>query len=93
MRDSDLKRYKLTIRILAIVVVVFALVMAYFFLIRPLTNNYIVEKQTEAQIATYNFIVNDMIAQLQQNGYYQLPIGNETLILVPWQEPQQQVEQ
>jgi hypothetical protein len=69
------------------------LVFAYLFLIRPITNNYILEKQTEAQIATYNFIMQDMVSQIQQTGYYQVPIGNQTLILIPYQPPQQQAQQ
>lgn len=65
-----------------------ALVMVYFFLVRPLTTNYILEKQTEAQIATYNFMIEDMVTQIQQNGFYQVPIGNQTLVMVPYQAPQ-----
>lgn len=81
------------IKILVGVVVVLVLVMAYFFLIRPLTTNYILEKQTEAQIATYNFMIQDMVTQIQQNGFYQVPVGNQTLVLVPYQEPVDAQEQ
>lgn len=89
MRNNDEnQRYKRTIKILIGVVVVLALVMIYFFLVRPLTTNYILEKQTEAQIATYNFMVEDMVKQIQENGFYQIPIGNETLVMVPYQAPQ-----
>ena len=90
MKHGENNKYKKTIKILMGVVILLVLVMAYFFLVRPLTNNYILEKQTEAQISTYNFMIQDMVTQIQQNGYYQVPIGNQTLVLVPYQPAQQQ---
>ncbi|MDP3992402.1 MAG: hypothetical protein Q8P79_02770 [Nanoarchaeota archaeon] len=69
--------------VLVAVIVVLAAIMAYAFLIRPAFTGYTVEKQNEGvQIA-----VNYIVGQLQQQGFVQIPIGNQTLILVPYNPP------
>jgi uncharacterized protein YpmB len=92
MRQDENRKYRRLIWILGTIVVIMALVFAYFFLFQPMRQKFILEKQTEAQIATYNFIIQDMISQIQQTGVYQVPIGNQTLILIPYQ-PQQGAQQ
>ena len=77
-------RRNILIIVLAIIVVILALVMIYAFIIQPAVSGYSVQKQTEGvQIA-----INSILSQLQQNGFVQIPIGNQTLILVPYQAPQ-----
>ena len=72
--------------VLALIVVVLALGLIYAFIIRPAISGYTVQKQTEGvQIA-----INSILAQLQQNGFVQIPIGNQTLVLVPYTQPQAQ---
>ncbi|MEK6841626.1 MAG: hypothetical protein AABX91_00545 [Nanoarchaeota archaeon] len=78
-------RTKALIVILVLIIVVLAGVVAFTFLIKPKVTGYIVEKQTEGvQIA-----VNAILLQLQQQGFVQIPVGNQTLILVPYQQPEQ----
>mgnify|MGYP001586570685 FL=1 len=79
----------LKIAILALIIIVLAGVMVYSFVIKPKISGYNVEKQTEGvQIA-----INYILTQLQQNGFVQIPLGNQTLILVPYVPPQQQIPQ
>ena len=77
------------IAILALVIIVLAGVMVYSFVIKPKISGYNVEKQTEGVEIAINYI----LAQLQQNGFVQIPLGNQTLILVPYTPPQQQIQQ
>ncbi len=78
---------RLTITILVVLVVALAAFVLYSFVIQPTIDGYAVQKQTEGvQIA-----VNTILAQIQQNGFVQIPIGsNQTLVLVPYTQPQQQ---
>ena len=77
------------IAILALVIIVLAGMMVYSFVVKPKISGYNVAKQTEGvQIA-----ISYIIGQLQQNGFVQIPVGNQTLILVPYTPPQQQIQQ
>jgi len=82
-------RTNILMAILVLVIVILAGIMVYAFVIKPKISGYNTQKQTEGvQIA-----VNYIVAQLQQNGFVQIPIGDQTLILVPYSPPQQQVQQ
>lgn len=72
--------------ILAVVILVLATVIVYSFALKPSFNGYVVSKQVEAQ----DIVLNALLSQLQQNGYIQIPIGDEILTLVPYQPEQQQ---
>jgi uncharacterized protein YpmB len=86
MSRDERDRKKLIIVILSILVVVLLLVLIYFFVVKPSINNFILNKQIEAaNIVTAN-IYTDMINQLQTKGYYQVTLGNQTIILIPPQQ-------
>lgn len=78
------KRNK-AIWVLSILVVILALVLIYFFIIQPQYDAFVDEKRLEG-IDMY--IGSYVIPQIQATGYLQVPIGNQTLILVPY-VPQQ----
>jgi hypothetical protein len=78
---------KLTIRILSAVVIILLLFITFFFVIQPQMNKYADERRLEG-IEYYVYQI--ILPQLQANGYVQIPIGNETLILVPYIPEQQQ---
>lgn len=78
------KRTSLTIAILGILVVVLLLVVGYAFLIKPAINGYAVN----AQNVGIQYTINAILLQIQEKGYVEIPVGNETLILVPYQNPQ-----
>ncbi len=81
---ADKRNVLITVLVLVIVILLAAVL--YAFVIKPAISGYTVQKQTEGvQIA-----VNSILAQLQQNGFVQIPIGNQTLILVPYTQPSTQ---
>lgn len=82
MRDGN--KQGLIIKILVAVVILLALILIYFFVIKPSVDNYVLNKQIEAQ----QYVFANMIAQLQSTGAYQLAVGNQTLVLVPYQPTQ-----
>jgi type II secretory pathway component PulM len=69
----------LVIKILIAVVVVLVLVMLYFFVVQPSVDRYVFNKQIEAQ----SYVFADMVNQLQNQGFYQVQLGNQTLVLIP----------
>ncbi len=76
----------LIIGILLLVILVLAAVLAYVFLINPKISGYAVNNQIQG----YQIAINDILAQIQQNGYVQIPVSeNQSVILVLYQEPQQ----
>ena len=80
---------KILITLLIAIIVVLVTIIIYAFVIRPAISGYTIQKQTEGvQIA-----VNSILVQLQQNGFVQIPIGNQTLILVPYTSPSAQATQ
>lgn len=75
--------------VLVLVIVVLAGILIFTLLVRPAISGYSIEKQQEGvQIA-----VNSILLQLQQQGFVQIPIGNQTLILVPYQPQQTEPQQ
>ena len=65
-----------------IVVILFLFgVIAYIFGVKPAINNYVIEKQTQGM----DYALAIIVQQIQQNGFVKIPIGNQTLILVPAQ--------
>ena len=82
-----MKRDRNTIIIasLVLLVIILSIMVVYAFVISPAITGFVVGKQIEAR----DFIINNMLLQLQQNGYVQIGVGNQSLILVPYQPPQQ----
>jgi len=92
MRDSRQNKGNMTVKILIAVIVILVLVCAFFFLIRPGINKFVSNKQIEG----VNFAYGDVITQVQEQGYFALPLGqneageDQTLVLVPYVPPQEQ---
>jgi hypothetical protein len=84
---------KRDVLVISLVVIVLLLVgfISYMFLIKPAITanaiNWANKGYNQAQID----MINSMLAQLQQNGYVLLPTGqeNQTIALVPYQQPAQ----
>jgi len=94
MREmGDRKKQNLTVKILVGVVIVLVLFIAYFFVVNPGINNYVYNKQVEAANIVSDNIYGDMLTQLQNTGAYQLQVGNETLVLIPYNPQQQEAPQ
>ena len=87
MRNENSKKW-LVITLISIIVVLVGFII-YAFGIRPAISGYVINAQNEgAQIA-----VNYIVSQVAQNGYVQIPVGNQTLVLIPYQQPQGTSEQ
>ena len=71
--------------IMLTVILVLLLFIAYTFLIRPAYTGFVTDQQIAGYQVGYQQVVNDLITQLQQTGYVQLNIGNQTIILAPVQ--------
>ena len=85
-------RMALLIGFLVLVIVILVTVVVFSFWIKPTFDGYVVQKQVDAQnIVLANFIQN-IVAQLDQNGFVQIPVGNQTLFLARF-NPQQQIQQ
>lgn len=84
-----MNRTNVLIAILVLIIVVLGGVMVYYFVIKPSYTGYVVEKQIEGE----NICVAKILTQLQQNGFVQIPLGNQTLILVQYAPPQQAVSE
>jgi len=83
---QDRNKTGLIIGILLLVILVLVAVLAYVFLISPKISGYAVNNQIQG----YQIAINEILAQIQQNGYVQIPVSeNQSVILVPYQEPQQ----
>jgi len=75
---------------LVLVIVVLSGFMVYAFVITPALTGYVIDRQNEGvQIA-----VNQIVAQVQQNGFVQIPLGeDQTLFLAPFDPQQAQAPQ
>lgn len=85
MENSGRNKNRL-VAVMAFVIVIMAAVLVYSFALEPTFNGYVVSKQIEAQ----DIVLSSLIGQIQQNGYVQIPVGEEVLTLVPYQEPAEQ---
>lgn len=74
-------RARLTIKILVLIIVLLVLVVAYALAVRPAISGYIVNKQVGAYQQGQADLLNNILVQMQQVGYAQIPVGNYTLFL------------
>ncbi len=76
--------YRMLFILTFLVLVVLVIVVVYAFFVKPTIQGYVVNKQIEAQ----QILVSNIIQQIQQTGAVRIPLGgNESVILVPYQEP------
>jgi len=82
-------RTNVLIAVLVLIIVVLAGIVVYSFVVKPAYSGYVAQKQLEGEQIT----VVKILSQLQENGFVQIPIGNQTLILVQYVPPEQQIQQ
>ena len=71
--------------LLILVIIILAGVLAYTFLVKPMINERIQQKQIDAYNLGQVDLVNAILVQIQQTGYVTIPVGNSSLTLVPAQ--------
>lgn len=78
--------YNKNLLIVSLIIVILLLlgIITYVFAIKPAISGYVVNTQNQG----IDYALAIIVQQIQQNGFVQIPIGNQTLILVPAQ-PQQ----
>lgn len=81
-------RYNKSLLIASLVLIILVLlgIITYIFAIKPAISSYVIGTQNQG----IDYALAIIVQQIQQNGFVQIPIGNQTLILVPAQ-PQQAV--
>lgn len=84
----DTRNYRSLFIITFIVALILLVLVAYLFLLKPKIQGYVIDRQIEAKDLTLLTLIN----QVQQQGYAQITIGNQSLILVPY-DPNQQIPQ
>ena len=75
---------KVLVTVLTLLVVVLGMLVVYAFVLRPAMSGYIVKSQNDGAMA----LISYMVSQIQQQGNTQIPVGNQTLVLIPYQSPQ-----
>ena len=78
--------YNKNLLIVSLIIVILLLlgIITYVFAIKPAISGYVVSTQNQG----IDYALAIIVQQIQQNGFVKIPIGNQTLILVPAQ-PQQ----
>ena len=79
----------LIIVVLVLVILILLGIVVYAFIINPAIDRYIISTQNQG----IDYALAIIVQQVQQNGYVQIPVGNQTLILVPVQPQTQNILQ
>lgn len=66
-------------KVLVAVIVVLALLVIYSFVVKPAVSGYIVSAQNTGATSLMGSIISELN---QTGGYVQIPIGNQTLVLM-----------
>lgn len=75
------KKKSWLVPILLLVIIVLLGIVLYTLVVQPSINGYVIEKQFEAK----DIVLENIIAQVQRDGYVQIYMGNQSLTLVPYQ--------
>lgn len=85
MREDENRRARVIILALVIVVVLLLGIIAYFLWIKPLYNTKQMEAYNSGIVYAQNALLSNMITQIQQTGFVQIPLNeNQTLYLAPF---------
>ncbi len=82
------ERVGLVFGLLIFIIVVLAVVVIYAFVVRPAFSDYVTNKEVSAYNQGQADLLNTILLNIQQLGYVNIPIGNQSLILAPVQVSQ-----
>ena len=87
MRDEFKRKNKSRTVIISLIVVVLLLIgfIAWAFIAKPAIDTYILEKQQTA----YTDAIEDILTQVQQNGFVQIPISETQSVILDVRLPKQ----
>tara|TARA_Y100000296_G_scaffold86946_1_gene128818 strand:- start:2463 stop:2744 length:282 start_codon:yes stop_codon:yes gene_type:complete len=78
------KKTKLIIGILVLIILILGVIVVYTYVAKPLVTGYVDKNYNQGASDVLGVLVN----QIQTQGYAQIPVGNQTLVLVPYIPPQ-----
>lgn len=65
---------------LMIIIITLCLILTYVLVLKPKLEKW----EVENQVIGYEIAINQTLLQLQEQGYVQMKIGNQTLYLIPY---------
>lgn len=71
-----------------VIILILAAIVVYAFVVGPAVTGYTTDRQVEG----YQIALSNIVQQVQQNGFVQIPVGNQTLYLAPFNPQQAQQE-
>ena len=83
---------------LVLVIAVLSVAVLYAFVLGPAYTGFVVDRQTEGVERGVQVAVNNILEQVQQNGFVQIPLGEDeegnaqVLYLAPFNPQQQQAQ-
>jgi len=83
----------LTIKILVLIIVLLVLVIAYVLALKPAVSGFIVKKQVGAYQQGQADTLNSIWVQIQQTGAAQIPLGDNSVLVLQGQIFQTQAAQ
>lgn len=87
---NERSRTGLIIGILLLVIGLLVMFLVYAFVVRPQITGYVIDRQIEAQ----SILISNIITQVQQQGFVQIPINNnQSIFLAPFNPQQEQQQQ
>ena len=91
MIEQDKKSGR-TIKILVALIIILTLAILIMLIGKPQIEKYLLNKQTEAYNIGRMDVINAIITQINEKGGAEIKIGNESLILVPYNPTQGQLQ-
>jgi hypothetical protein len=79
-----MEKNKLIIITLGIIIILFLGFFVYYFWIKPSYQTFIENKKIESYNLGQISVLSEIINQIQKYGYVQIPIGNQTIYLNPF---------
>ena len=74
--------------ILVLLVVVLGVIVIYSYVAKPVVTGYVTKTYNQGVSQGANDVLSVLVNQIQTQGYVQIPVGNQTLVLVPYIPPQ-----
>jgi len=87
MRDERDRRGKV-IKILLFVIILLVAIMLYAFLAKPVFDDKVLEARNLGQTEGYIAGINDILSQIQQMGYAEIPLSENESVYLAVVQPQ-----
>ena len=82
------RKTKWIIGILILLVLILGMIVVYTYVAKPVITGYVTKTYNQGASQGANDVLSVLINQIQTQGYVQIPVGNQTLVLIPYIPPQ-----